>query len=216
NTFTGVHAQGVRNLVTAAQKAGVQRFVHMSALGTRPHAKSQYHQSKWQGEEAVRQSGLSYTIFRPSVIFGPRDEFVNQLAKMIRYSPIAPILGDGKARMQPIWVEDVVRCFAESLKNPLTHGQLYELGGPHQLTFREVIAAIVNAMGRKRWMVSLPFPFLQLEAALLEKLPNPPLTRDQLIMAREDNICDNRLMRQTFGFEPRSFQDGLRDYYLDQ
>lgn len=214
NTFDRVHAQGTRNVVNAARQAGVQRFLHMSALGTRADATSRYHQTKWQGEEAVRQSGLVYTIFRPSVIFGPRDEFVNQLARLLRHSPIAPILGDGRALLQPIWVEDVVRCFANALDNPATYGQTYVLGGPDQLSFQQVVEAIVTAMDKKRLFLHLPFPLLRLEAAFLELLPKPPLTRDQLLMAQEDNIGDTRPMRETFRFQPRSFQDGLRDYYL--
>ncbi|MBF0126435.1 MAG: NAD(P)H-binding protein, partial [Magnetococcales bacterium] len=129
-TFHRVHVEGTRHVVEAAKKAGVSSLIGVSALGTRPHAPSRYHQTKWQAEESIRRSGLPYTLFRPSVIFGPLDDFTNQLANMARFSPVVPILGRGTIRMQPVWVEDVVHCLARSLEDPSLRGETLEMGGP--------------------------------------------------------------------------------------
>src|ERR1051325_2607377 len=115
NTFENVHLMGTRNVVTAARDQGVKRFIHMSALGTRPNSVSRYHQTKWEAEEIVRGSGLDFTIFRPSLIFGPRDMFVNTFAKIIRFSPIVPILGRQDARFQPVAIDTVASAFVKAL-----------------------------------------------------------------------------------------------------
>src|SRR5437867_2453141 len=115
NTFENVHTRGTQNVVTAAQRAAVKRFVLMSALGTRPSARSRYHRSKWAAEELVRQSGLECAIFRPSVIYGPEDMFVNLLAKMARWSPVLPVMGSGRGKLQPVSVEAVAACFVKAL-----------------------------------------------------------------------------------------------------
>lgn len=212
-TFQRVHVEGTRHVLEAAQRRGVRRYLHMSALGTRPHARSRYHQTKWAAEELVRASGLAWTIFRPSVIFGPRDNFVNQFARILQFSPIAPLLGDGSAKMQPVWVEDVAHCFTLALTNDACVDHVYDLVGPDQLPFRDIMRAILNATGKTRLTLPIPFALLRLEAAILERLlPTPPLTTDQLLMAEEDNVGDPEPMRRTFGVTPRAFADGLLDY----
>lgn len=213
STFDRVHDEGTRNLVDVAKDAGVKRFLHMSALGTRPHAASRYHRSKWRAEEYVRQSGLDYTIFRPSVIFGPYDNFTNLFARIIKLSPVMPLLGDGRHQMQPIWVEDVARCFAKALEDPATIGQSYSLGGPEAISFKDMMDEILRAMDKYRIKLPVPFSLLRLEASILETwLPTPPLTTDQLIMAQEENVCDPQPMIQTFGFQPRGFREGIEEY----
>ncbi len=190
-TYESVHHQGTRNVLTAALKAGVKRYLHMSALGTREGAASQYHQTKWAAECAVRESNLAWTIMRPSVIFGPRDNFVNIFINMAKFAPALPLLGSGSAQMQPVWVEDVARCFLLALDKPETIGRTYELGGPDRLTFREILEAILEARNKRRLLLPIPFALLKPQAALMERLlPTPPLTNDQLIMAQEDNTCD--------------------------
>lgn len=211
--FKQIHVTGTENVMEAAQKAGVKRYLHVSALGTRPNARSRYHQTKWQAEQCVRQSGLHYTIFRPSVIFGQRDDFTNQFARMARFSPVVPILGDGRAKMQPIWVEDVAHCLVHALDDPTTVGETFELGGPEQLTFREIMDAILRATGKARLKLRLPFPLLKFNATILERLlSHPPITTDQLLMAQENNVCANDLDWQRFDVTPRRFQDGIQDY----
>ncbi|MBF0383415.1 MAG: complex I NDUFA9 subunit family protein [Magnetococcales bacterium] len=212
-TFADVHFKGTENLLNAAKKANVKRFIHVSALGTRFDAASRYHQTKWQAEEAVRNSGLDYTIFRPSVIFGPEDKFANQFAEMVAKSPVAPILGDGTARMQPVWVNDVTQCLTHAIEEPTTIGQTYELGGPDILTFRQIIDEILLATGKQRLKVPIPFPILTMNAWIMERvLPSPPVTVDQLIMAQEDNICKADPPWQSFGITPKSFATGIREF----
>ncbi|MBF0152488.1 MAG: complex I NDUFA9 subunit family protein [Magnetococcales bacterium] len=213
STFANIHHLGTQNVVDIAKRHGVKRFIHMSSLGTRPQAASLYHRTKWAAEEYLRHSGIPYTILRPSVIFGPRDNFVNQFARMMRYQPFMPILGDGLSRMQPIWVEDVVHCVVAALDDPDTLGHTFELGGPERLTFVDIMETIAATMGKSRMKLFLPMPLLRLEAAIMERLlPRPPLTSDQLIMLREENICDIDPMVRTFKIEPRNFREGIRTY----
>src|SRR6266404_2658695 len=126
NIFENVHTLGSQNVLAAARRAGVRRFVHMSALGTRPDAVSRYHKSKWAAEEAVRNAGVDYTIFRPSLIYGSKDHFVNLFAKIIRWSPIIPVLGNPKAKFQPVPVEAVAASFVKSLRAPRSIGATFD------------------------------------------------------------------------------------------
>ncbi|OSM05031.1 complex I NDUFA9 subunit family protein [Magnetofaba australis] len=209
-SFEQVHHQGTRNVLEAAKRAGVTRYIQMSSLGTRRNAASRYHQSKWLAEEAVRASGLDYTILRPSVIFGPHDSFINLFAKMARYSPALPLIGDGKSLMQPIWVEDLARIVVQCLEKPETIAQTYELGGPEQIPFREILDAILQTLKLRRFKLPGPVSLLKLEAALFEAvLPTPPLTRDQLIMAQEDNICSGAPIPAPFACEPMPLREGI-------
>jgi uncharacterized protein YbjT (DUF2867 family) len=218
STFENVHVRGTRNLVEAAQQAKIGRFAHMSALGTRPNAQVRYHQTKWAAEEIVRQSGLQYTIFRPSLIYGARDHFVNLFARMIRLSPILPIMGRGKARFHPVAVETVGEAFVGSLTEPKSIGQTYDLCGPEILTLPEMLDQILEVMGRKRLKLRVPLGLARLQAAILEFVfprvlgQAPPLNRDQLIMLQEDNVGDPRPANDLFKLRPRAFKEGIRAY----
>jgi len=213
NSFVSAHAEGTKQLVESAQKMGVQRYIQMSSLGTRSQAASRYHQSKWQAEESVRQSTLDYTIFQPSVLFGQGDNFVNQFARMIRQSPLVPILGAGTALMQPLWVEDLVSCIIHALKTSATIGKTYQLGGPQQLTFEEIIDIISHTVAKRRIKVHLPFAILKIQAAILETiLPTPPLTRDQLLMAQENNICPGPPIDPLFNLTPVNLEMKISEY----
>ncbi|MEO5334766.1 MAG: complex I NDUFA9 subunit family protein [Magnetococcus sp. YQC-5] len=212
-TFQRVHVDGTRHLVEAAKQSGVTRFIYVSALGTRANAASSYHQTKWRAEEIIRTSQLNYTIFRPSVIFGPLDDFTNQFANMARFSPVVPILGKGVARMQPVWVEDVVHCLVRTLNDPTTSGATLEIGGNEQLSFNEVMDAILDVMGKRRMKIHLPFMLLTTQAWFLERvMVRPPLTVDQMIMAREDNVLTKPFPWDHFAITPLSFREGIREY----
>ncbi len=214
-TFEAVHYQGTVNVVKAAQQAGIQRYVHMSALGSRPNAPSCYHQTKWRAEEHVRASGLEYTIFRPSIIFGKDDQFVNMLIRLIRLSPIIPIIGAGTARLQPIWVEDVAACFVQALQNERTAGKVFELGGPEPLTFEGLIDLLIQRMRKSRLKVHIPVFVMEINAVIMKLiLPRPPLTRDMLTMLQEDHTCDVTGIEQEFGQRFVSIAEGLREYSL--
>jgi uncharacterized protein YbjT (DUF2867 family) len=218
NTFENVHARGTEAIVAAARQAGVQRFVHMSALGARPEAKSRYHQSKWAAEEGVRGSGLDWTIFRPSIIYGPGDGFVNLFARMSRFSPVLPVIGSGRTKFQPIAVEDVAAGFVKALEEPRSVGQMLDLCGPEVLTLEEILDLILEVTGRKRLKLHLPFWLARGQAACLEFVfPRllgraPPLNRDQLIMLEEDNVGTSEPAMSLFGMRPGSFREGIAKY----
>jgi uncharacterized protein YbjT (DUF2867 family) len=217
NTFEAVHTQGTINLITAVQQTGIERFVHMSALGTRADSESRYHQSKWLGEEAVRQSDLDYTILRPSLIFGTDDQFSTLFTKLIRFSPVIPILGNENAHFQPISVEDVATAFASAVVEPRSIGQIYDLCGPEELTLEEIVNEICAAMGRKRLKLRIPLSVSVKLAATLEFVfprllrKAPPLNREQLIMLQENNIGNPEPANQMFNLRPIRFRDGIRD-----
>lgn len=211
NTFDAVHHQGTVHVVGAAKALGIRRLIHMSALGTRPNARSQYHRTKWLGEEAVRASGLDWTIHRPSIVYGRGDGFLTRFRSLIRSSPVLPVPGDGRNRMQPVWVGDVAACFLQCLDRAGTVGRTYELGGPRVYTLDEILDHLLDALGKRRLKLHVPLPVLRLNAAVLERLlPSPPVTRDQLLMLEEDNVCDTTAMRRDFDVEMPDLPEGLR------
>ena len=212
-TFQRVHVDGTRNLVEAARKAGVRHFLFQSALGTRANAKSQYHRTKWEAEEIVRNSGIPSTILRPSLIYGPGDQFTIRLADMIRLSPILPIIGSGRSKLQPLFVSDAVACIVKAVSGDAYLNEHYEIGGPEQLTYEEVTRAIAAALGVSRPALHLPLFFMRSVAKVMETmLPKPPITTDQLIMLQEDNVCGMKDIRDAFGIEPVAFQKGLETF----
>jgi uncharacterized protein YbjT (DUF2867 family) len=212
-TFRGVHVEGTRNIIEAARKAGVRHFFHQSALGTRPGAKSEYHRTKWEAEELVRQSGIPHTILRPSLIYGLGDGFTIRLSEMLKLVPVMPVIGSGKSRVQPVYIDDVVSCMVKAVAGDAFLNEIYEIGGPDLLTYEEVTKAIAEAMGIKRPALHVPLFFLKPIARALETvLSNPPLTTDQIIMLQEDNVCSMRDIRDAFGIEPLAFREGLRKF----
>ena len=218
STFERIHAEGTAAIVRASERAGVRRFLHMSALGTRPQAVSRYHQSKWAAEQTVRNSALDFTIFRPSLIFGPEDHFANLFAQIARFSPVVPLIGRPNARFQPVAVETVADAFAKALETPASFGQTCDLCGPERLTLSEMIDAILAATGRKRWKFRVPPSLARCQAALLEwlcpKLPGkaPPLNRDQLLMLEEDNLGDPEPANRLFNLRQEGFSAGIRRF----
>jgi NADH dehydrogenase len=218
NTFENIHALGTENIITAAKTASVKRVVHMSALGTRPNAVSRYHRSKLAAEDFVTVSGLDYTVFRPSIIYGPHDHFVNLFAKISRFSPILPVMGSGKSKMQPIPVADVATCFVKSLTEPKSIGKTFDLCGPEPLTFNQIIDTILQITDRERFELHIPMWLARRQAALLESVfpwllgEAPPLNRDQLLMLAEDNVGDPQPANELFGLQPIPFKEGIARY----
>ncbi|MGA2221983.1 MAG: complex I NDUFA9 subunit family protein [Verrucomicrobiia bacterium] len=213
NTFQRVHAEATMNVADEAKKGGVKRFLHMSALGTRPDARSRYHQTKWAAEECVRKSGLAWTVFRPSVIYGPQDKSINVLAKVIRLLPFVPVLGDGNSKIQPISVQNVAKCFVAAIKSDETIGKTYDLCGPEAFTWNELYDKLMKLYCIRKLKVHLPLPIARLQAAVFEKLlANPPFTRDQLIMTEEDNVGDPKPAERDFLLEQESFEAGIARY----
>jgi NADH dehydrogenase len=215
-TFEKVHAEGTSNVVVASTRAGVKKFVHMSAMGTGPDAPSRYHTTKWLGELAVKASRLPYVIFRPSIICGKDDEFVNMFAKLLRQTwpfPFFIVIGSGKTRMQPIYVGDVAHCFVKAAIDPGIANKTYELGGPERLTIDEILDAIMRVTGHKRIKIHVPIRLFWPVAYLMEKVSTKPmLTREQLVMLQSDNIGDVTPMKEDFGLEPMRFEEAIRTY----
>jgi len=212
-TFRAVHVDGTRNVLGAARKAGVLHFFYQSALGTRPGAKSEYHRTKWEAEELVRQSGIPHTVLRPSLIYGPGDSFTLRLSDILRRAPVMPVIGSGKSKVQPIYIDDVVSCMVKAVTSDAFLNEIYEIGGPEQLTYEEVTTAIAEAIGLKRPAVHLPLFLMEPMARVLETVfPNPPLTTNQLIMLQEDNVCSMRDIHDAFGIEPVTFREGLKKF----
>jgi uncharacterized protein YbjT (DUF2867 family) len=217
-TYERVHIAGTRNLLLVAKAAGVTRFIHMSALGTRAGAVARYHRSKWAAEDAVRAGGLAWTILRPSLIYGPGDGFVNFFARMSRWSPCLPVMGSGAGLLQPVAVEDVARCFVGALTTPESVGQIYDVCGRERLSFNAVLDEILAATGRRRLKLHLPLPLARLQARLLEIVfpvllrRAPPLNRDQLLMLAEDNVGDPEPAARVFHFDPVKYRDGIRRF----
>ena len=215
NTFESAHTVATQNVVRAAEQAGVNRYVHMSALGTRPDAASRYHQTKWAAEQAVRGSRLAWTIFRPSLIYGAGDHFVNLFANLARWSPILPVMGSGRGKLQPVSVEVVAAAFVGALSELRAIGQTYDLCGPDRLSFLEVLDTILSVMRRRRLKLRVPLPMARVQATALEFVfPRlfgraAPLNRDQLIMLAEDNVGDPRPAKELFGLAIESFRTGI-------
>jgi uncharacterized protein YbjT (DUF2867 family) len=217
-TYERVHTEGTRNLLEAAQRSKVKRFVQMSALGTRANAVARYHRSKWAAEELVRASPLDWTIFRPSIIYGPGDGFVNLFAKIARRSPLIPVIGNGGNRFQPIAVENVARAFVGALDQSESVGQTLNLAGPEIFTFDQLIDAILEVMNKRRLKLHLPLGIARLQAGALEFLYGrllrsaPPLNRDQVRMLQEDNVGDGRPADEGFGLRHPAFRAGIAAY----
>ena len=215
-TFEQVHAKGTESVVKAMQRSGIRRLVHMSALGARPDAPSRYHRSKAAGEESVRTSGLDWTIFRPSLVYGPGDGFVTLFAGISRWSPIIPVMGPGTGLLQPIDVASVAWAFADASSRPDLIGQTLDLCGPDRLSFRAIIDVILSVTRRRRWVVSIPWPIARIQARMLEIIfpailrRAPPLNRDQLLMLQEDNVGNPNPAIRLLAIHPLPFLEGVR------
>jgi uncharacterized protein YbjT (DUF2867 family) len=211
-TFERLHVQATENMIDACLQTGVNRYLQMSALGTGPDADSLYHKTKFRAEERVRASRLDFTIFRPSIIFGPKDDFINKLAELIRNSPAVPVIGDGTYRLQPISADDVAHCFASSLEMPETIGKTYELCGPDRLTYNKMLDIIGEMIGKEKVAkLKSPVGLVKLAARLMQSFSFFPITMDQITMLLEENICDGE-WRKTFRFEPTGFVEGISNY----
>jgi uncharacterized protein YbjT (DUF2867 family) len=185
--FERVHAEGAGCIGRIATELGVERLVHVSAIGANPASASRYAATKGAGEAAMRQSCAGATILRPSIVFGPEDHFFNRFAAIARMSPIMPVIA-GSARMQPVYVADVADAVMAALARSDAAGATYELGGPRVWTFRELLSYVLTETRRHRPLLNIPTGLARLNALFLEFLPNKPLTRDQLLMLTHDNV----------------------------
>ncbi|HVQ77314.1 MAG TPA: complex I NDUFA9 subunit family protein [Candidatus Binatia bacterium] len=209
-TFRRLHVTATENMLQVARAAGIERFVQMSALGARTDARAEYHRTKWQAEEAIRASGLDWTIFRPSIIFGPGDGLVSMLARMIRLAPAVPVIGNGRYQLQPIAVEQVAEAFARALRVPATVGRAYEAAGSTAYPYVEILDQIGAAIGRPRVRkVHAPLTLVRGMTRLLQWLPAYPLTMDQITMLVEGSTADPSAFYRDLDIRPESFSSGL-------
>lgn len=212
-TFQSVHVEGTAHLVTEARRAGVRHFFYQSALGADISSWSGYLRTKAEAEEIVRKSGLRHTIFRPSLIVGPWDGFTKKMADMIKLSPILPIPGEGKAKFQPLYIKDWLRCMLAVIENPERYSATFDIGGPEHLSYREIVDMLAKALGREKISVTVPMGLMKIGASLLQAvLPSPPVTSDQLRLLEQDNTADPGAVEKLFGFVPKRFEDALREF----
>jgi len=199
--FERVMAQGTRNVVAAAQDAGVRRFVLASALGLDERSKDAvpYFAAKWQMEHAVRESGLEHVIFRPSFVFGRDGGVLPTFVRLARYAPLTPIIGPGTQRLQPIWVEDLAQYYAHAVSEPAAANRTFELGGPDVVSWNEFWERLKRVLGVRRPSIHVPFGAMRLQATVTEHLPGAPVTRDQLTMLElGDNVVTDPSAVETF------------------
>lgn len=209
-TFERLHVEATRYMLAAAQKQQVARFLHMSANGSREAANTTYHRTKWLAEEAVRASGLAWTIFRPSLIFGRHDQFINMLASQIRMLPAVPVIGDGSYRLSPVAVEDVASGFVRALSNKGSEGESYCCGGTEVLSYDQLLDAVARALGHKPPIkLHHPLWLMQPMIRMLEGISAFPITRDQLAMLLEGNVCDPQPWRDALDISLTPLEQGL-------
>jgi NADH dehydrogenase len=194
-TFESVQDEGARNVAEAARAAGAKALVHGSAIGADPNSPSVYARTKAAGEQAVKEVYPDAVITRPSVVFGPGDGFFNRFAALARIAPALPLIGGGKTRFQPVFVGDVAKAMLAGLTSQVRPGSIYELGGPEILTMKEVMERVLTYTMRKRPLVPIPFWLAKVQGAILQWLPNPPLTLDQVRLLEKDNLVSEAAKR---------------------
>lgn len=211
-TFEIIHTQGTKALVEACKDAGVKRFIYISALGARENAISRYHRTKWEAEQAVIKSGMDYVILRPSIMIGEGSEFITMLSGIIQKAPVIPVIG-GKSKLQPIYVENTADCVIRSLVEPQITNRIFNIGGPEQMTYRELYLTLADVLNIKKTAVGIPIWLIWPAAYMLERvMEKPTLTTQQLIMLQEDNICDIREMQEVFDLRLMSFKEALKTF----
>lgn len=226
-TFQRIHAEGAAAIAREAKAAGAKRLVHVSAIGADAGSEAAYARTKAAGEQAVMAAFPEATILRPSVVFGPEDNFFNMFAGLMRLTPVMPVFGcptipkiklfpegglvdvdlfgAGGTRFQPVYVGDVADAIVKALDDPKCRGKTYELGGPTVYSFKELMELLMAETGRKRWLVPLPFAIASIEAFFLELWPKPMLTRDQVKLLKRDNVvADGALGFKDLGLAPKA------------
>jgi NADH dehydrogenase len=185
--FQRIQGEAPGQIAIAAAEAGVERLVHISALGADATSPSLYARSKAAGEAALLAAFPTATVLRPSVVFGPDDQFFNRFAAMARLLPVMPVIC-GATRFQPVYVEDVADAVMAALTRPDAAARIYELGGPAQWSMRDVLRYVLAQTRRRRWLVEVPMGMARLQASIMEHLPGKPFTRDQLLLLGRDNV----------------------------
>ncbi len=220
-TFQRIHVEGTQNIVAAAKKAEVSRIVYLSAIGSSPNAAAEYSRTKFAAEEIVRGSGIPFVILRPSIILGKDGEFVAQMKDLILHGglpvalpfPVVPVPGPGTNKFQPIFVDDLMKCIVGSVDDTALANQIVELGGAVQVSFNSLLKSFESHLGVNKPLVHAPINLLALIAPLVEMLPNPPFSADQLKNLKSNNIADIDPMKKAFQFMPIGFEEQLDRIY---
>ncbi|MFQ6158530.1 complex I NDUFA9 subunit family protein [Sinorhizobium meliloti] len=220
NTFEAVQDFGARAVAEAARATGAT-LTHISAIGADASSQASYARTKGRAEAAILETLPAAVILRPSIIFGPEDGFFNKFAEMARFSPVLPLIGGGKTRFQPVYVTDVAEAVARSVDGKLTGGTIYELGGPQVLSFRECLDIMLKTIDRKRSFVSLPFGIASLMGSVASLVPfiTPPLTADQVVLLKSDNVVSAKAEAEGrtlagIGIEPTMLESILPTYLV--
>lgn len=226
-TFKRVHVEGTGNLIEEAKRANIRHIFYQSALGASINSWAKYYRTKAEAEEIVKTSGIPYTIFRPSLVVGRGDGFTEKLKELVRLGPFVPIPGSGNGKLQPIYVEDWVRCFMTLFLNgsQMVHGsRIYEFGGPEHLTYNEIVLQIMEAMKIHKPLVHIPVKLIKLSlpfsgisrgigSLLGRKIPT--VTGEQLSLLQLDNICDRDSVEKNFGFVPMIYREALKMFIVN-
>ncbi|MFZ5824242.1 MAG: complex I NDUFA9 subunit family protein [Bacillota bacterium] len=208
-TYVKVDGEGTIRLVEAARKNGVKRFVYLSGAGTREGQTAPWFKAKLMAEQAVRDSGIPFTIFRPSWVYGPEDRSLNKFVTFARWLPFIPVVGDGKTRVQPVFVGDLARAVAASIEMEAAVNQVYEIGGPQALTMDEIIRTMLRALGRNRPLVHHPVWFMKLATIPLQLLPTPPLSPTAVDFVVMEEPVDNSALLRDFKLQLTPLEEGL-------
>lgn len=212
-TFEEVDAKGTERLVAAAKAAGVERYIYISGAGAAPDGRYHWLRAKWQAEEAVRGSGMTWVIFRVSWVFGPEDVSLNRFLRMSRFLPFVPMIGDpARQRVQPVFVDDLGRAVAEAVDSPAAANRVFEVGGPEALTMAELIRTALEVAGRRRFLLPAPKGLMKLAAALIQYLPGRPLTPDAVEFVTMDAIADPSELERTLGVRMTPLREALETY----
>ena len=204
STFERVNHQGAASVARAAHEAGVKWLVQLSAIGAADTSLFPYLRSKWMAEQAFIDSGVPHTILRASLQFGEGDEFINTLAGLVKGMPVIPVAGDGRARFQPIAVEEVAECIAQAVEREELRGRVIEIGGPEHLSYDQIIDTIARTYRLRRLRAHVPLAVMRKIVWLMERvLPSPPATLHQLDMLAIDNVAQVETVEEVFGFKPR-------------
>jgi NADH dehydrogenase len=216
-SFDAIHVFGADAVAKAAKQAGAGQLIHMSAIGSDAKGASDYARSKAEGERLASAAFPGAVIIRPSVVFGPEDDFFNRFASMARFSPALPLIGGGVTRLQPVFVGDVTEAMARLIDQGSASGKTYELGGPSVVSLKGVLDYVLETVKRKRLLVPVPFPVAKMLAHVTGLLPKPPLTVDQVALLRGDNVVSAEATRegrslQGLGISPQTYQSVVPSY----
>ena len=210
-SFEAVHAFGAEASARAAQEAGAKSFIQISAIGADASSASHYASTKAEGEARARAQFANAEILRPSVVFGPEDDFFNRFATMARFSPALPLIGGGQTRFQPVFAGDVGEAIARLIEAQAADGKTYELGGPEVLTFRQLLEFVLKVTGRKRLLAPLPFPVANILGTVMQYLPGAPITADQVELLKSDNVVSAEAVKagltlHGLGIQPQAIE----------